>query len=1161
MTEPFAEGFLLHDLGRQYQGVAREVLAGPQPLPARLAQLAQQVKAFFIDLTEDGGQSFSNHFARMSYVAQAAQADPKLTYFLHQFDREASRHLRGKPDVRLTPDQALLLGAKALVDAIAAILKLACPPDLAEVLPADYEAFRLQRYTVAEYKPQLRALVLENLEARQVLRVRLVDAPGLDHYVHYGREGYNAEFVAPAVRLIERHFALPLEVNLIGVEVDADGELNPQHLIIEPDFLVDITSVSKCFDASGPEPVKYLLGRVTPFSSSVALMAGNVANHFLDTAVTGQRKPFRESFVETFAQAPLQYARLGDEEVRALYEKCAGHYGVIGDCVERHFPDQAIDAERVSVEPSFYSERYGLQGRLDLFLPPAGDQDAAIVELKSGKIYRPNQHRVNQEHYVQTLLYDLLVRSVYSDRARPRNFVLYSGEKDEPLRYAPPNRAQQYQALAVRNQMMAIERLLAASRPGAPCPLDWLRPERYPNLSGFVRRDIEAFHAAYARLAPVEKDYLRAFVGFVAREQRLAKVGVHGGERITGQAALWREDLDTKLDGYAILHDLALVTVAQKDGFPVLSFRRAGAGGAHALTSFRRGDIVVLYAGDARRRAVLRHQVYKGTLLEVTDALVRVRLRASQPDLTHFQRASAWNVEGDLFDSSFTGLYRNLAAFAASPTAARERVLGLRAPERPPAPAPVRPPAAMTAEQGRIFAEILAARDYYLLWGPPGTGKTSVMLHHLCAHLADRTRERVLVLAYTNRAVDEICRAVSRIGGGIEDRYLRIGSSFSCAPEFAPQLLQERIRHLRRREDIRELLQRQRIVVGTVSSVLGKAESLFELVEFDRLVIDEASQLLEPLIVSLVTRFPKTLLIGDHRQLPAVVTQPAADTRVADKALRAIGLTDMRNSLFERLYDRCQVENWDWAFGQLTRQGRMHDTLAAYANRAFYDGRLRGLEVAEASRDWQRLPNCYSPPPADCSPLDDLFCRRSFVAVDTPVDLSDQAFRTNAYEAAAVVAAIAAFIRIKRERHVELEPRHVGVITPYRAQIARIRQAVTESDLPEEWDALTVDTVERFQGASFDIVLISICANRGNLVARLSSNNDEARDRKLNVALTRARERVVLFGNQALLREHNVAYADFLDHCAECGSVYAPEPGPDDRLREPDAGAPVPTGA
>jgi len=1139
MNSPFAESFLLNDVGRQYQAVVNWALHEESDLEKSIAQLRQQVKAFFMDLTEDGGQNFSNHFARMHYVSQAAQLNPKLTYYLHQFEREASLFLAGK-ETRLSPKHILLLGAKALIDVIEGVIKLACPPDLSAYLPQDYEAFQLQSYKAAEFRQHIRVIVLEDLEAKKQLRVRIKDDPSLDHFVHYGREGFNEQFVKPAAGMLSKHFDLPIEVNLLAVEVDSEGELVPGHLIIDPDFLVDITAVSKCFDASGPEPMKYLLGRVTPYRSSVAMIAGNVANHFLDMALTGRGRSFRESFGEVFTQYPLQLAKLSDDEVRDLMKRCEGHYAVIQSCLDTHFKAENIDREQVVVEPSFYAERYGLQGRLDVFQPPKPNRDAAIIELKSGKIFRPNEHKVNQEHYIQTLLYDLLIKAVFSDKARPRNYILYSSEKETPLRYAPATKTQQFEALAVRNKMMTIEQLLALSTPTEPCPLDWLTPDRYPAANGFVKTHLEQFYAAFSNLTSLEKKYFRAFTGFIAREQRLAKVGTQNEERLRGQAILWRETLQNKLEGYAILHDLSVIATATKDDYPVISFKRPPTPEQTiSLTSFRRGDIIVLYAGDSRKHAILHGQVYKGTITQLNDDRVDVRLRASQPDLTTFQKLPKWNIEPDLFDSSFTRLYRNLAEFAAEPVHARKLVLGLRAPEKP-GTQNIKVPTALTKEQGVIFKEILNARDYYVLWGPPGTGKTSMMLHHLCDHFVNRTKERVLVLAFTNRAVDEICKAISNIGGEIDNQYVRIGSSFGCDPAFSRQLLQNRIKSLTRRHEIIELLQKQRIVTGTFSSVLGKGESLFDLVQFDRLIIDEASQLLEPSMINLVAKFPRTVLIGDHRQLPAVVTQPEQQTKVVDEELRSIGLTDMRNSLFERLYLKCQIENWDWAFGQLTRQGRMHTQLADYANQAFYDKTLKGLELTEASRDWQQLPNSYPLPKGDQPELIQKLCEKSFVFVDTEVDLTDTAFRTNQHEAAAVVKVIESLLQIKREAHETLDPKQIGIITPYRAQIARIRIAIRDSKLAEEWNEVNIDTVERYQGSSYKIILLSLCANQARSIARLSSLNHESRDRKLNVALTRAKERVIAFGNIELLRLHNAAYADFIEYCVKHEGVVRP---------------------
>ena len=128
---------------------------------------------------------------------------------------------------------------------------------------------------------------------------------------------------------------------------------------------------------------------------------------------------------------------------------------------------------------------------------------------------------------------------------------------------------------------------------------------------------------------------------------------------------------------------------------------------------------------------------------------------------------------------------------------------------------------------------------------------------------------------------------------------------------------------LRSVSKLEALFESIKAIFFSVSSFNSKMD-LLKLKQFDRVIIDEASQLLEPYLVGLLPHFKRFVLIGDHQQLPAVVTQSVADSAVADEDLQSIGLHNLRNSLFERLYKRCIENDWDWAYAQLSHQGRMH---------------------------------------------------------------------------------------------------------------------------------------------------------------------------------------------------------------------------------------------
>ena len=173
------------------------------------------------------------------------------------------------------------------------------------------------------------------------------------------------------------------------------------------------------------------------------------------------------------------------------------------------------------------------------------------------------------------------------------------------------------------------------------------------------------------------------------------------------------------------------------------------------------------------------------------------------------------------------------------------------------------------------------------------------MLRSLGQYMIQHTGDHLLFMAYTNRAVDEICDAL--LSAGLD--FLRIGSRHTSQKKFWKYFLDEQAGSIERRSEFRNLIASNRIIVGTLSSINGKSE-LFTLKRFDWVIVDEASQILEPMLVGLFPRVKKWVLIGDHRQMPAVVVQRREDSEVQSANLKDIGLTNLRNSLFERLMNQ-----------------------------------------------------------------------------------------------------------------------------------------------------------------------------------------------------------------------------------------------------------------
>jgi len=1093
---------------------------------AKAEALYRLLTLLFIEMTRRERLQFSTLFARMAYICHRAGLSRSLQYYIHTFRKRALAVQQEQEEGRST---VYRLGLKAVAEAVSALMGQPIPEALGAQLPREWP-LGFRSLSVKAFKAKARVLALADDEAASQLIARDEEQPDAVVRVQYNEADRNENFM-PTIEAVRRVFGFPLTLNLIDVEVDDAGLYHPRAFVVEPDYLADVTAVAECFRPDGENPWPYLLNKYLPFEASKHLMTGHIANFFLDELMTGSDLPFRETFAKAFQLNPLAFCLFDDMIIREIMQGSQKHFVNLQQMVQQGFKEQGIAPEHCYLEPSFYSETYGLQGRLDVLYK--GEKDAAIVELKSGKPFMPNIYGLSVNHFTQTLLYDLMVRSAFGNDTDPTNYILYSGQDEKQLRFAPRIRSQQYEALQLRNQLVAIERLLSGL--GDPSRGDIqeqgqrlfgrLRPSAFPNLKGFLQHDLELFQKVFDGMSELARRYFIAFSGFIAREHQLAKTGQQGVESINGLASLWLDAFGEKQESFNIISHLKLAVNKAGEEEPLVTFSRTE--WTNPLANFRTGDIAVLYPHQEGRPAALYSQIFKCTIIGITNEAVTVRLRSRQFNSAIFEQHEFWNLEHDLLDSSFVSMYRSLFAFAQSPKEKQELLLATRPPREGEA-REVATPAELTPEQQDIFQKALSAEDYFLLWGPPGTGKTSMMLKHLVGYLLDNTEENILLLAYTNRAVDEICEAIESIRQDIRRHYLRIGSRYATDARFQGQLLGAKIEKAVSRQEIKEVINGHRIFVATVSSIVSKPE-LLQLKPFQRVIIDEASQILEPLLAGLLPNFERFILIGDHKQLPAVVVQDSEASTVYDAQLQEVGLSNLRNSLFERLYKRCIQYGWDWAYAQLSHQGRMHQDIMEFPNRYFYDGTLKILPPSMPAH-LKQLSSISHHSQAGSLSLGQRLSRSRVVFLPTPPDDSSATQKTNSHEAQLVGEVVEAFLQIYNSNGLKMAPHSIGVITPYRAQIAQIRAVLEERSAP--LDMLTIDTVERYQGGARDVILISLCTNSLSQLASLSSYSDEGVDRKLNVALTRAREHVVIIGNPELLRQSDI-YRELLQFCEE----------------------------
>ncbi|XP_021507111.1 DNA replication ATP-dependent helicase/nuclease DNA2 isoform X3 [Meriones unguiculatus] len=764
----------------------------------------------------------------------------------------------------------------------------------------------------------------------------------------------------------------------------------------------------------------------------------------------------------------------------------------------------------LDIEESIWSPRFGLKGKIDVTIGVKIHRDCKTkykimpLELKTGKESNSIEHRS------QVILYTLLSQERREDPEAGWLLYLKTGQ----MYPVPANHLDKRELLKLRNQL-AFCLLHRVSRAAAG------EEARLSALPQIIEEEKTCHYcsqmgncALYSRAVEKHVDDTSIPEGMLSKIQEetrhlnlthlkyfglwclMLTLESQSKENRKNHQNIWLAPASEMEESGNCVGNLIRTQPVKRvcDGQHLHRFQRKN--GSMPVTNLMAGDRIIL-SGEERKLFALS----RGYVKTISSAAVTCLL---DRNLSTLPEATLFRLDREEKNCDINTPLGNLSKLMENSDTSkrlRELIIDFREPQFVAYLSSVLPHDAkdtvanilkgLNKPQRQAMKKVLLSKDYTLIVGMPGTGKTTT----ICAlvRILSACGFSVLLTSYTHSAVDNILLKLAKFKIG----FLRLGQSHKVHPDIQKFTEEEicRSRSIKSLGHLEELYNSHLIVATTC---MGINHPIFSRKTFDFCIVDEASQISQPVCLGPLFFSRRFVLVGDHQQLPPLVLNREA---------RALGMSE---SLFKRL------EQNRSAVVPLTAQYRMNSKIMSLSNKLTYEGKLEcgSDRVANAVMTLPNLKDVklnlefyadYSDNPwlAGVFEPGNPVCFLNTDKVPAPEQIENGGV-SNLTEARLIVFLTETFIKAG------CSPSHMGIIAPYRQQLRIINDLLARSSV----GLVEVNTVDKYQGRDKSLILVSfVRSNKDGTLGELLKDW-----RRLNVAITRAKHKLVLLGSVSSLQ-------------------------------------------